>query len=43
MYVEDNKLDIKLRSATSDDLHKIVDLDAQVSGLKKKDYWYEIR
>ena len=39
MYLEDNKLDIKLRSATSVDLHKIVNLDAQVSGLKKKDYW----
>ena len=39
MYLENTKLDIKLRSATSDDLQKIVDLDAQVSGLKKKDYW----
>ena len=39
MYLENTKLDIELRSATSDDLQKIVDLDAQVSGLKKKDYW----
>ena len=39
MYSGDNKLEIKLRSATSDDLQEIVDLDAQVSGLKKKDYW----
>ena len=39
MYSGDNKLEIKLRSATSDDLQGIVDLDAQVSGLKKNDYW----
>jgi ribosomal protein S18 acetylase RimI-like enzyme len=39
MNLPGRKLNINLRSAEYGDLQKIVDLDAAVSGIEKKDYW----
>ena len=39
MNSKDKKFKIILRPATSDDLERIIELDARVSGLKKNEYW----
>ena len=41
MYSENLKIEIELRPAGASDLQKIIDLDARVSGLKKKNYWVD--
>ena len=39
MSSQDQNITINLRPAALDDLQKIVDIDANVSGLAKKEYW----
>jgi ribosomal protein S18 acetylase RimI-like enzyme len=39
MTTQERTIQINLRPAEHGDLQKIVDLDAKVSGLAKKDYW----
>ena len=42
MTTDQSNLQIKIRPAVYSDLQKIIDLDAEVSGLEKNEYWEDI-
>jgi ribosomal protein S18 acetylase RimI-like enzyme len=42
MSSKDIKIEIELRPAKPSDLQQIVNLDARVSGLEKRDYWVDL-